>query len=460
MRCKKILFYITLFVFALLILTACTKKECKTDLDCKKPHFTSSCADYKCRHAPIPGECGNAVCETTETKCSCPIDCGECGGKTGLYLVGTCTRTQPQECIQDIPQTSIKPVFLTSEQTSQGDKFRISITFNQPFNLNKHTIALRIGLAQENEQNLERRITRVTLTGQTKDKRTITLAEKAVNKITWEPGLDIREELILDFPAQPPDGEITNLALFISYDYLAKTGTTYQKKTASYTLRYPQQTFTYVKPTNTYPCPDCNDNNPGTTDECGPQTNNFCQHTPIPDTCGNSFCDTQENTCTCPQDCGSCKGKGIYTIKTCKENQCIAQLKSSTKTTPQSLFDDRNLNIFQFNTYYKYNTPFNTQTDKFIIETTLNQLGPNVASLIIEAVRLLEGDKEIALTSLNKPLTSLGTKQTIELSIPAQSEPEVERTITTSLYYSYDQNGPKKGVLQKPLGKITLLSPQ
>ncbi len=452
----KLLFLSAILLF---ILAACEKPECKKDTDCAKPHFEGSCVDKKCKFEPIPGECGNKKCEEPkENQCNCAIDCGECTGKVGTYLTGICTKDDV--CMLDIPEKQITPMVITGEQPSAGDKFKVALTFNQPFNMNKNTIALRIELSQEEARNTDRKIKRVALSGMTQDKRTLTMTEKNINKMLWGNGYDVRDELIVDFPAPGVDGELTNLLITVDYEYVTTVGTALQQKTSSFQIRETRQKFVFVKPTNTYPCADCDDKNPGTKDECGPETKFFCQHTPIQGACGNAVCDGAENKCTCAADCGPCSGSGVYTLKTCSNNQCIAQLKPGITAASQSIFDDRNLNVFYLQTYFKYTTPFNTQTDKFTVDTTLYQLGQNVGNVQIEAIRLMDGSVELAATVGNKPLPSVGSKQVIEITVPPQGIAEQERNPVMNIYYSYDQNGPKKGQFQKPLGKIVFVSPQ
>ncbi|MBI4148666.1 hypothetical protein HY490_05220 [Candidatus Woesearchaeota archaeon] len=454
---RQIVLFI-LAIVALFVLSACTKAECKKDTDCVKPHFDGNCLEKKCQYKPLPGECGNKVCEEPENKCTCAFDCGECTGKVGAYLTGVCNKDN--QCLLDVPEQQIKPVVLTAEQPSQGDKFKVTMIMNQPFNLNKDTISLRIEVAQESPNNRDRKITRATLSGQTKERQTVTIAEKTINKPLWGQGLDVRDELMLDFPVTGPDGELTNLLLSIDYEFVQASGAAVQQKTASFQIRNTQQKLVYAKPPNTYPCPDCDDKNAGTRDECGPETQYFCQHTPLPQACGNFVCDGNENKCTCASDCGPCTGTGVFTVKACANNQCVAQLKGGITIAPQQVFDDRNLNTFQVQTYFKYNTPFNTATDKFIMDTTLYQLGQNVGNVQIEAVRLLEGSTELGAAVGNRALPSIGSKQIIEIALPPQAVAEQERNVLVNVYYSFDQNGQKKGQFQKPLGKIVFISPQ
>ncbi|MBI4016614.1 MAG: hypothetical protein HY363_02880 [Candidatus Aenigmarchaeota archaeon] len=439
-------FAILLIVLAaiLLLISACEKTECRKDVDCaKQEHYSAKCTENKCGYERVQSEwCGEKVC----------------AGKQGTYLTAQCF--EGKTCLYDISQQQIKPVFFQAEQASQGDKFRLSLVFNQPFNLKKHTVEAKIELSQEVQQNSERRISRMTLSGRTKDNRVVVLSEKSINKVLWSTDADIQEELVVDFPTPLVEGELSDIMLAVDYEYLFSAASSVQKKTASVQFRFPQQKFTYVNPPNFYPCQNCDDKNPGTRDECGSQTRFFCRHIPLAQVCGNFVCDSQENKCSCPQDCGPCKGSGIFTTKICRENKCVSEVKSGIAVSPQTIFDDRNLGVFQLQTYIKYNIPFNTQSDKFEISTTLYQLGANVGNVRIETIRLLEGAQEVAFVSEKRALSTVGSTQSIDFTVPLQAASEVERNVVLAVYYSYDQNGQKKGQFQKPLGKIILISPQ
>lgn len=446
-------------IFALvLILAGCAKAECRKDADCTKPHFTGTCVNKVCTYKPIPNECGNTQCETNENKCTCPVDCGTCTGKSGKYLTQQC---KGNECIEDIPASAQKPVTITRELTISGSKASLITTFNQPFNLQRDQIKLDFALNVQQKGISGITINRLELTGTTPDKRTITLAEKQTNKQLPGEGAEFTEWLVPDFPTSEKDGEITSLNLKVYADHSITSGTTTTPKSIVLPVAYQALKFAWAKPTTPPSCPaSCDDKNPGTRDYCDAQTNYHCEHEPVPNACGNGICDAQENQCTCAKDCGRCTGSTAYLVKNCVANNCVNQLKTGITIQPQSIFDEAKLSIFSLQNTYKYNKPFNTKKDKFSVEFTLYQKQENVDDITIRDVRILDGTQEIASAlGINKKLKQ-GEKQEVQLAISPTEPPEQDRTFLIRIWYSYKQDGQEKtGEYSKPLGKTTLITP-
>jgi len=455
---KKRLVFI-LCIAALLILAACAKAECKTDTDCAKPHFTGKCVDKKCAWLPIPNECGNEQCETGENKCTCPTDCKPpCVGKvaSSKYLVQQCIQDQ---CIEGIPPEQVKPIYSSADLTSAGDKFKLETTYLQPFNLKKDTFQTTLTLTQQAPQNKEVHIINAELTATTQDGRTITLARKDIDKYLWTMGSTIKEELILDFITAEIEGELSNLLIKLQYDYANIQAGKRVPRQAVLQNKY-REKFTFVKPTMSPPCPtSCDDQNQGTRDTCGPQTNNFCKHEPIQNACGNYKCDGSETKCSCPQDCGPCSGSaGNFLDYTCVGTKCATIQKPGISVQPSSLFDDRLLGPVRLNNNYKFNNPFNIKKDKLTLDFTIYQIDPKVTGMTIETIRILEGQQQITEIQVDQELSDQPT--TIEITIPSTVEPEEEHTLNLAVWYKYSLEGTEKtGNFQKPLGKITLINP-
>lgn len=443
-----------------LILAGCTRAECKKDADCSKPHFTGACVDKKCSWTPIPNECGNSLCEASanENKCTCSADCGPCEGKAGKHLVQQCNAQN--ECTEDIPVTEQKPIALTRELTTGGSKLSVVSTFNQPFNTRKDQFGLEFGLNVLAPTMSEVTVTRLELTGMTPDKRTIPLSDTSVSR-TLHPGAKTKEWLIIDFPTADKDGELTNLNLKVYLDYLLTSGTTTASKSTIIQHPYQSMKFAWARPETPSGCPaSCDDGNPGTQDKCGPETMFFCEHAPLAGACGNGVCDANENKCACPSDCGPCSGSTTYLSRSCVNNACVSQLKPGITAQPQSLFDDRDIGPVHLQNNYKYPRPFNTKTDKIVLEFTLYEKQETVSSFTIKDVRLLDGTNEVASVSAGKQLSSAGQKETVELTVPAQGPAEQERNIVLRVWYEYVQGSDtKQGDYSKPLGKVVLLNP-
>ena len=448
--------YFLFLLFGLLILASCEKPECKEDDDCLKPHFTGACLDGKCVYAPVAGECGNGLCEEGETKCTCPSDCGPCVGFSDSFQL-MCINDQ---CVEAIPASSIKPQVSSSELSAGGDKIRVTSNFNQPFNMKRDLFHVDISLSSAYAKNSDRKIKKLVLVGQTSDRQTIPLADLDLNRPLW-PGSEIAADLIVDFPTAEKTGKMTNLELQITYDYI--TGTTAKTpKSIVAKSRYSRIEFDWVNPSTPYPCPEsCDDDNPGTEDVCDASTNFFCEHRPIPGMCGNYICDSNENPCTCPEDCGPCEGNaGTYLTYVCAQNACVAQLNPGITKEPKSLFDDRKISQFHLQNNYGYPDPLDITVDKIALAFDLYDKQSGVSDVTITNVRVFESTNEIASATPNLALPDVGSTGIVELTLPVQAFPEESKSLTLKVWYEFKQDGEtKKGSYSKPLGKITILSP-
>ncbi len=452
-------FFFILSIVLLILLAGCGG-ECKTAADCKgklASAFAPACTDKKCVYNPIPNVCGNNACEKEEDKGNCEVDCGTCKGQVQgtKYLV---YNKVGDKCLEDVTASTIKPIYTSADIPSGGDKFKIDTIYGQPFNLKRDTFGVTITLTEQGKDNRDEHIISAELTATTKDKRQITLSRQEVDKYLWTTGSAVKEDIALDFPTAELEGELTNVILKVQYEYSYVQAGKKTQKQGVLQNRY-KETFVFVKPSSTYPCPNCNDNNPGTRDYCSPQTNNFCKHEPIPNTCGNSKCDGAENKCTCQQDCGVCAGSaGAFLEFTCQGTNCATQLKSGATQQPSIFFDDRSLGPVQLNNNYKFKNPFNIKTDAFDLSFKIYRIDPAVSGLKIDTVRILEGQEQIAEVPVDKELSDKIT--TVTVQIPSIVEPEEEHNLLLAVWYTYTQSGQEKqGSYQKPLGKITLINP-
>ncbi len=448
-------------IFVILLFLSACGGECKKDVDCSpRLAFSVSCIDKVCEYTAIPNQCGNLLCEPPENRCSCPADCKPpCVGKVlnSQFLTQQCIQNQ---CLEDVAPNLVKPISVSAEQTGGGDRFKFDTLYNQPFNMKKDTFDVVLSLSLLAPQNRDHHIISMELTGTTRDGRTITIAQQPVDKYLWSAGSSIEENLIFDFTTAELEGELSSIVLKVQYEYSIVQAGKKTPRQATLQNRYKEK-LVFVNPSAVYQCPaSCDDKNAGTKDSCGPQTDYFCRHEPIPNACGNFKCDGNENKCTCPQDCGVCSGSaGAYLDFVCKSNKCVAQLKSGVLVQPSFIFDDRSLTIVQLNNNYKYNNPFDITKDKFELDFKVYRQDPSVSKVTIETVRLLEGAQQIAELSVDQELGSQPVK--ISVPVPGIVGPEEEHQITLAVWYKIVQDGKDKpGKFEKALGKITLINPE
>jgi hypothetical protein len=454
---------IILLIIGLVLLVSCKKKVCEKDIDCKaKPHFTVACVDYNCSYYPKPNECGNLKCETGENRCTCPDDCGPCEGpyKGSTKLVMAC-ETGTNECKTDVSPERQKPKLISQEVTQAGDRFRVTAELKDPANLRKDTAKITIALIQTSTSNSLHKIKRISLTGELA-KQPVTILEKTLERNIWTAGTEysLQTDIPYLFHGKPnEDGDFNKLTILVDYEYTQTTGTQTALKTTTLKIPIKDIIITWAEPTAKPPCPNCDDNNPATSDACGPETNYLCQNTPIPNTCGNFACETGETKCTCAKDCGPCAGSTKFLTYSCKESKCAPSIKTEITVNPQSKFDPRNTGTFTLHMTYKYNDPFSIATDTLTIDTQLYDLKEGISELSIDIIKIMDGTQELATSTTRTQFGKPGeSPKKISMKIQNIARDEEEHPITLTYYYSYKKGDKEeKGSWSYSLGKVTLL---
>ena len=103
-------------------------------------------------------------------------------------------------------------------------------------------------------------------------------------------------------------------------------------------------------------------------------------------------------------------------------------------------------------------TPFNTKKDKLDIDFKIYQQDPTVTRVVIETVRVLQGQQQLAEANVNLELDTTSAK-TASIQLPAPTDAEEETNPSINVWYMYVQNEQeKRGTFQKALGKITLIA--
>ena len=463
----------------LLLASGCKKKpgvECKKDIDCTENEFKGVCEKKRCVYEPIPDKCGNrkspdpdqdfgqAMCERDagENECTCPADCGECEGRAKGSAILEKTCNAQNECITTIDPKKQKRTSQFQEVKSKGDTFRVTLEYPTPFNFGADAMRVTIGLVEASKTNSNRRIKRIDLSGVTKDRRTLRLVTREFNLPVWAVGSEweISEDLVLD---APPDtaGQFTELKLVIDYEYVVEIRGTASEKPGKLSARFKEKMEWAVGAPGDCPEAGC-PQEAGRSVECGPQTSGRCIYTFKTNTCGNYACEPGENRCSCASDCGPCAGGTTHLTFGCAgvPEQCLAQLKPGITIEDKTIFDDRDIGKFHLQNNFKYRVPFNVKQDKLVIDFTLYEMSEGLLNVIIEAVRVLERGEELAGVQANALLPRVGKTATVELELPPQSKPELERTLSITVWYKYtDAKGETTSTFTKSLGKVVLLTP-
>ena len=453
---------VTAMIVLALGLVACSENVCEVDTDCQKDHFTGRCTNNNCTYTPIPNECGNDACESSagENSCTCPSDCGVCEGSVPDAPSLTLTCDSTNTCESDLATQELQ-THTSAGLRGAGDTFTIISTYNNPFNVRRDTLDMTLYISQPNAANSNHRITTIELAAETLDRQTVILASETINKPLFGTGRDnaITHALKFDFPTSDIEDTLRTIKMTINYAYTSTTGTTQVQRTGQLINQLRNVELTYVVTGATYACPPCDDGNDGTADICDASTNYFCTHQPISGACGNFICDTGENSCTCATDCGTCERQTTYLRYACEESACRASVKDDLSVTVERIFDPRPLSGFELSNTYTYNNPFDTTTDKINLELQLQETQPDVESVTITAVRVLQGTTIIGELEQQFALTQ-GTPTTIPVPLDPLAEPETDTVLSLRVEYTAVRGGTaQNSQFTKTLNRAVYLSP-
>lgn len=418
----------------------CTKDVCSKD------------TGFQCRNTPIEG-CNPA--------CGAP-----CTGQAGKYMTMQCD-VEAKKCAADVSKSlKVSPVPILLEQLLKGFNFRVEMVMNQPFNMQRDTVQMKISSTAIPAGVSSLKIKSAELSGLNAAKQTLIIARKDIGKTIYSSSDIVSDEMRVDFPTADYDGIFTGLKLTVYVEYSQLVYGKMQSFEDKVQMLIRSQSLEWLRPTITPKCPaSCDDNDPATDDSCSQATGYFCVHTPKAGVCGNQVCDSGEDKCACPEDCGPCSGDASANMvyQCSSSNQCVTLLKPGVQQ-PVSVFDDRNLNIFHIQGTFSYNNPLNVKADTFSAEFKLFNIGALYQNVKIATVKLMDMDKEIASVDPNRVFTSVGDTFTAELPITSFAGTEEDKSVTLKVWYEYDQmagnvSTHKLGNYAKGLGKITLVNP-
>jgi len=204
--------------------------------------------------------------------------------------------------------------------------------------------------------------------------------------------------------------------------------------------------------------PECS-----TSSECGQQKcttstclDNKCVFTPKSDCCGNKIKEAIEdgktgNSCTCPQDYGSCSGKAQiqvgsrtaesqYLQKFCQNEECILGVPPE-KIRPVTLIDEHDFGLFILETTTTYNEPFDVLRNTFAFRISLKDDDANLI-LPIQINKILLTDGEILFGEKEVSATIEEVGDVININVPINyilQQPEEIKGLTYKISYEYEK---------------------
>ena len=136
-----------------------SKPKCPDSCDDGNPATEDVCdasTDYFCEHKAIAGQCGNAICESSEDKCTCEADCGPCSGDASSSLGYQCS--SDSKCVTVLkPGLSQEPVSIFDDRNLNIFHLQNTVSFNNPLNVKTDKITAEFTLfsAQEAYQDIK-----------------------------------------------------------------------------------------------------------------------------------------------------------------------------------------------------------------------------------------------------------------------------------------------------------------
>ena len=199
--------------------------QCPSSCDDFNPGTADVCnaqTKYFCDHQPIPGKCGNFICDPTENKCKCPEDCGPCEGDAGQYLSFLC---QASECKTTIKSGTIQePISTVDEKNRNFYYLQNKYTYKNPFNVNEDSFQLEFSLYNKQDAVGAIRLISAKLLDRTTELASVNIG-KTLNGIGESAAASLS---VTQFAGHEEDQSLT-IKVDVEYDYTTATGTEQRK---------------------------------------------------------------------------------------------------------------------------------------------------------------------------------------------------------------------------------------
>jgi len=467
-------FFLFLIIISSIFIAGCGD-ECMSEDDWRDSgnKFAGKCYEYSCSKVtdykvkPIPVKgCtyGNGKCDDGtkgnpdlgETRCNSPSDCTpSCGKSSGEYIKEQCfdkfsgklcegkiDEKDPCECVSDINQDKITMDSSTIKISKSGlGTFSGKIEYQKPFDLKRSTVNVNFQIGSWATGVQEVTVTGVEIYGK-KNKVEMKLGELLTDKTLWSENMEFIDKIILHELFGDDEGTVTSLRMVVKIDYFVKG----IPKSAEVTQTFKLSELEYIKPSRDIACTIalCNDNNPGTKDECMKQGTAFCVYSPIANKCGNYKCDVSEDKCTCPIDCGPCDGAvGSYMQYSCVAKKCQATLDPKVETVKQVTKElSKTVGPYLLKHEIVYNTPYiNLQKDTIAFNIILANPGKSVGALKIKSISIFK-DSTSRWMKLTVSASLAKIDDVFYINLPLKSVPVLEEEALGALKFKVDYEYP------------------
>jgi hypothetical protein len=167
-----------------------------------------------------------------------------------------------------------------------------------------------------------------------------------------------------------------------------------------------------------------------------------CEYTPIPNECGNSVCDSNENKCTCAFDCGICQGtNGPYLKYSCVDNACLDAVPLD-QVKPVYLSSEAKTSGITFKATSDFNQPFNLKKDLFRIDFSAMAVG-TASDITLRRLEVSGTTKDQRVITLyDKPIDrpialSQDVSEQFVLSFPSSESYGELSNLVLEVFYDY-----------------------
>ncbi len=189
-----------------------TPYPCPASCDDGNPGTQDVCdasTKFFCEHRPIPGVCGNYVCDANENPCTCPSDCGPCADG-GTYTTFA--------CIENACIAQLKPGIAQEAQSLFDDRklgpFHLQNNYEylNPFNVALDKLGLNFNLYDKNADVKDIKITAVRVFEGTNE-----LASAAPSLMLPDAGSSGLVEISIPPQAQPEVAKTLTIKVWFEY---------------------------------------------------------------------------------------------------------------------------------------------------------------------------------------------------------------------------------------------------